>query len=245
MLITEPNSTIRASDVTLAVPSEDHRFRMELMTKALTVRAIEAMKGGPIRSEIPDGLIPGLYLVCQSSGVKSWAVRYRVRGRTRKHTLGRYPAIDLANARELARRILVAVASGRDPAAEKAEVRRTAGDLADVARDRVDKAAGLFIERYAKANTKEQTWRESERLLATHVLPLWRYRRVQEIAKRDVVELMDAIVDHGAPVSGQPHARGDPANVRLARRARCPDHQSLHRREGAYVREKQGPRADR
>ncbi|KQS71464.1 hypothetical protein ASG32_28895 [Methylobacterium sp. Leaf361] len=171
------------------------------MPKALTVRGIEALKGGPVRTEVPDGLIPGLYLVCQSSGVKSWAVRYRAGGRTRKHTLGRYPAIDLASAREIARRTLVAVASGRDPAADKAEARRLAGELAGPARDRFDAAAELFIERYAKANTKEQTWRESERLLATHVLPLWRARRVQEIAKRDVVELMDAIVDRGAPVS--------------------------------------------
>lgn len=171
------------------------------MPKALTVRGIEALKGGPVRTEIPDGLIPGLYLVCQSTGVKSWAVRYRAGGRTRKHTLGRYPVIDLANAREIARRTLVEVASGRDPAADKAEARRTAAEPAGPNRDRFDAAAALFIERYAKANTKEQTWRESERLLATHVLPLWRARRVQEIARRDVVELMDAIVDRGAPVS--------------------------------------------
>jgi integrase len=171
------------------------------MPKALTVRGIEAIKGGPSRAEVPDGLTPGLYLVCQSSGAKSWAVRYRAGGRTRKHTLGRYPAIDLSNARELARRTLVAVASGRDPAAEKAEARRSAGDLAAPSRDRFEAAAALFIERYAKANTKEQTWRENERLLTTHVLPLWRSRRVQEIARRDVVELMDAIVDRGAPVS--------------------------------------------
>ena len=73
--------------------------------------------------------------------------------------------------------------------------------MAGPSRDRFDAAAALFIERYAKANTKEQTWRESERLLATHVLPLWRACSVQEIARRDVVELMDAIVDRGAPVS--------------------------------------------
>lgn len=201
MLITKPNRAKRASGVTLVIPPEGQRFRSEVMPKALTVRGIEALKGGPVRTEVPDGLIPGLYLVCQSSGVKSWAVRYRAGGRTRKHTLGRYPAIDLASAREIARRTLVAVASGRDPAADKAEARRLAGELAGPARDCFDAAAALFIERYAKANTKEQTWRESERLLATHVLPLWRARRVQEIAKRDVVELMDAIVDRGAPVS--------------------------------------------
>lgn len=201
MFITVPNRPQRAFGVTLVIPLGGQRFRSEVMPKALTVRGIEALKGGPVRAEIPDGLIPGLYLICQASGVKSWAVRYRAGGRTRKHTLGRYPAIDLANAREIARRTLVEVASGRDPAADKAEARRVACDLVPPFRDQIESSAALFIERYAKANTKEQTWRESERLLATHVLPLWRTRRVQDIARRDVVELMDAIVDRGAPVS--------------------------------------------
>ena len=171
------------------------------MAKALTVRTIEAIKISPKRSEIPDGLTPGLYLVCQPTGVKSWAVRYRANNRTRKHTLGRYPSVNLASAREIARQTLSAVAAGRDPAAEKAEAVRRSSDLGDAAKDRFEIAAALFIERYAKANTKTQTWRETERLIATHVMPLWRGRRIQEIVKQDVVALMDAIVDRGAPVS--------------------------------------------
>ena len=201
MIITSPNRAIRGIIVTPALPRKGHEHWSEALPKALTVRTIEAMKAGPARVEIPDGLTPGLYLVCQPTGAKSWAVRYRAGSRPRKHTLGRYPALNLASARELARRTLVAVASGRDPAAEKIEARRVAADPAGPLRDRFDAAASMFIERYAKANTKEQTWRESERLIATHVLPLWRTRRVQEIARRDVVELMDAIVDRGAPVS--------------------------------------------
>lgn len=195
------NSARRGFEVTLAIPAKGQKFWSERLPKALTVRAIEAIRAGTTRAEIPDGLIPGLYLVCQPTGVKSWAVRYRVGGRTRKHTLGRYPGLDLANARELARRALIAVASGRDPGTEKVEARRATSDSAGQGYARFDKAASLFIDRYAKANTKEQTWRESERLIATHVLPLWRARLVQEISKRDVIELMDSIVDRGAPVS--------------------------------------------
>ena len=32
------------------------------------------------RREYPDGKIAGLYLIAQSSGLKSWCVRYRARG---------------------------------------------------------------------------------------------------------------------------------------------------------------------
>ncbi|KMO31317.1 hypothetical protein VQ03_27385 [Methylobacterium tarhaniae] len=171
------------------------------MAKALTVRAIEALKPGPGRAEIPDGLIAGLYLVVQPTGRKSWAVRYRSAGRTRKHTIGAYPGIDLSNARELARRALVAVASGRDPGAEKAEARRSGEAAQRAERDRFERAAESYIERYAKANTKADTWRESQRLLAKNVVPLWRARRLQDIAKRDIIDLLDTIVDRGSPVA--------------------------------------------
>ncbi len=55
---------------------------------ALTVRTLETIKPGAARREIPDTVCPGLYLVVQPSGAKSWAVRYRANGRPRKHTLG-------------------------------------------------------------------------------------------------------------------------------------------------------------
>ena len=42
-------------------------------------------------------------MIVQPSGAKSWAVRFRANGRTAKVTLGRFPTIELAKARELAR----------------------------------------------------------------------------------------------------------------------------------------------
>ncbi|HEX2256291.1 MAG TPA: hypothetical protein VHG92_06255 [Afifellaceae bacterium] len=41
------------------------------MPKALTAKAVEQAKPGAARREIPDGLLPGLYLVVQPSGAKS------------------------------------------------------------------------------------------------------------------------------------------------------------------------------
>ena len=55
---------------------------------ALTAKAIERLQPTNIRREIADGLVTGLYLVIQPSGAKSWALRYRSEGRTRKLTLG-------------------------------------------------------------------------------------------------------------------------------------------------------------
>lgn len=57
----------------------------------------EAKKAGK-RSEISDG--DGLYLDVTATGVTTWRYRYRVNGRREKITIGQYPKIGLAEARE-------------------------------------------------------------------------------------------------------------------------------------------------
>src|SRR3954451_22312739 len=113
------------------------------MAKALTARTVEKAKAGGDRREIPDGLLRGLYLVVQSTGAKSWAVRYRVNGTTRKHTLGSHPALDLATARDLGSKALRAIAQGHDPAAEKKQARHAKVDS-------VEAVAASFIDNYCK-----------------------------------------------------------------------------------------------
>ena len=100
----------------------------------LTARAVETAKPAAVRREIPDALMPSLYLVVQPSGTKSWAVRYRHNGTTRKYTLGSYPAIDLKAAASLAGKALRAVAEGRDPGQEKAQARSARADRIDARR---------------------------------------------------------------------------------------------------------------
>src|SRR6185295_12872946 len=55
-----------------------------------TVIEIENMKPGKSRYERPDKKCSGLRIIVQPSGVKSWAVRYRMGRRAVKFTLGRY-----------------------------------------------------------------------------------------------------------------------------------------------------------
>ena len=100
------------------------------MAKALTAISCRNARPGAQRREIPDGGCPGLYLVVQTSGAKSWAARFRFRGAPRKLTLGPYladgqhgadaePKLDapltLAAARELAARAKREAKGGVDP----------------------------------------------------------------------------------------------------------------------------------
>jgi integrase len=57
------------------------------------------------------------------------------------------------------------------------------------------------MDRHARANTKQRTAEETERLFRLHVLPAWGTRKIEEIARSDVVALLDRIVDRGSPVA--------------------------------------------
>src|SRR5499427_2149307 len=150
------------------------------MRRGLTVRAVEAMLPAAERREIADGFLPGLYLVVQPTGAKSWAVRYRHHGQPRKFTLGSFPQIDLKAARELGAKALRAVAEGRDPGEEKAQARTKQPDS-------VDRIVEQFLERHCRRINRPKTAYETERLLRRHVLPRWHGRNIDSITRRDVL----------------------------------------------------------
>lgn len=150
------------------------------------------------RKEVPDGKVIGLYLVLQPSGAKSWAVRYRVAGQPKKLTIGPYPAIDLATARKRAQEAIGDVAGGKDPAAVKIAARAAAKAEREAETDKVERVAELFVDRYAKPKTRD--WRETKRMLDNEIVSRWRGRRLSLITRAHVAEMLDEIVDRGAPI---------------------------------------------
>jgi integrase len=198
------------------------------MADVLTVTRIDNAKprtdgaGNKIRTEIPDARQPGLFLIVQPSGKKSWAVRYRFAGQTRKLTLGPYPSLELTKARRLAGSALTTVAEGRDPAVEKKasreQARRELAEQKRGQRDLFENVAREFIERYAKPRAAKKgrpdAWKETARILGLRAspddpavleevggefIPHWRGRNVREITKRDVIERLEKIADR-API---------------------------------------------
>jgi len=177
------------------------------MAKDLTAIAVSALVKKPpdTRRETPDGKVRGLYFVQQPTGAASWALRYRFDGQPKKLTLGAYPKIDLKTARELATEASVAVAKNADPAADKKQARISAQRAraeaaAPAGRELVERAVVTFIERYAKQNTRESSWREAERILDKEIVEAWRGRKVSDIKRSDIHFILDAMVDRGAPV---------------------------------------------
>jgi len=166
------------------------------MPVSLTVRSVENVKPDLARRlELPDGALPGFYLVVQPSGAKSWAVRYRVEGKPKKFTLGPYPRLKLSDAREQARTALRLASEGLDPAA----LRITAEREADAATKlRFGAVVVEFIERYAKP--RNRTWPETERLLTKADLAPWQDRDLRSISRQEILTLLDLMVERGAPI---------------------------------------------
>ena len=109
-------------------------------------------------------------------------------------TLGSWPIIDLASARELAREALTKVLTGVDPAAV---TDRQNGESSQ----RIENVCEEFIERYLGPNTKSSTMREMTRLLRRNVVPAWKGRLIVDISRRDVIALLDTMIARKAPVS--------------------------------------------
>jgi integrase len=192
--------------------------KVEAMAGKLTQMSVEKFKPKAHRVEVADGLLPGLYLVVQPSGAKSWAVRYRHEGRPRKFTIGAFPALGVGAARQAAQAALRAVQGGADPAQRKQAAKLDAKHRVISGTASVVEAARLYLERYQQPRNRD--WREVSRLLglvpagrdadrndlAAFVVrrgsPLdrWRKKPAGEIAKRDVLACLDAIVSQGAPV---------------------------------------------
>jgi integrase len=107
----------------------------------------------------------------------------------RRFTIGTYPTLSLKSARDAAKPILRAAQLGEDPASAKQQDREadTFGELAQV-----------YLERHAKA--KKRSWREDERALNRDLLPGWRNRKASEIERRDVIAILDGIMERGAPI---------------------------------------------
>ncbi|MFZ3328271.1 MAG: integrase arm-type DNA-binding domain-containing protein [Methylocella sp.] len=169
------------------------------MAKPLTIKALENLKPAGRRREVSDGGMPGLYFVIQPSGKQSWAYRYRFNGRPRKWTIGPNPAIDLKTARELAREALRKVAAGADPCTDKKAAKAAARIPAGL--DLIETVASRFVAQHAKRKLKPATAAEIDRLLGREIVGPWRGRRLSQITRADIHDLLDGIVARGSPVT--------------------------------------------
>jgi len=160
----------------------------------LTTKFIENVKPGNTRREIPDAGCQGLYLIVQAgTGRRSWAVRYRYRGKTRKLTLDGF--VTLAVARQRCTAALQQLEEGIDPAAAKFEAETLAAQAdAEKRKNAVEQLAARFLEQQRK-RLRPNTLGQVSHVLSTYVLPKWAGRNVSDVRRRDIIDLVEDIAD--------------------------------------------------
>jgi integrase len=140
-----------------------------------------------------DAAFPGFGLKVTPKSRKVFVVLYRTGGagsKLRKYTIGPYGRVTLHQARVAAQKVFAAKLEGRDLAAEKREARRR------VVADRVEDLLETFILQHVSQNRSAY---EISRLLRREMGKPWSGRSIHEITKRDVVDVISAIEQRGAP----------------------------------------------
>jgi len=166
-------------------------------TRKLTDLFVERAKS-PARGRVEyfDAAFPGLALRVTENGGKSWCAFYRFKGRLRRFTIGRYPAIKPAQARREAAAALERVRGGVDPAEEK----RAQREMRTPETDTFGAVALDYVERHHGKNSRKSTYLEAKRDIERNVLPKWCNRPIASISRRDVLDLIDGIIARGAEV---------------------------------------------
>lgn len=155
------------------------------MRKALTDKTLEGLKPQIKRYEVHDLHCPGLSVRVSPEGRKTFTVKYRYGVKQKRLTIGVYPRMPLAKARERAIDYLRQVDEGSDPSQRR---RQPGYKVRVIVED--------FIRQHAKPRNRK--WMENERVLNRELVAVFGERDIREIKRADILELMDAAIERGA-----------------------------------------------
>jgi integrase len=188
----------------------------------LTATAIEKLTARKTRREIPDAACPGLYLVVQPSGAKSFALRFRNQyGRHVKLTLGRLDIGGVESSTAPMIGMPLTLVAARRLAMDVHRQRVLGNDVvADRRREKLERKAGQsnifsqavldFTEQYLKRNVRR--WQATARLLGVTVGDVgalmlapkgladrWRDRPIGEISAAHIHAIIDEVREKRVP----------------------------------------------
>ena len=158
---------------------------------SFTHRALEALRPSYTPYRVSDQRCVGLAVRVAPSGVKTWDLAYRIRGsgKVRRVSLGRVADVSLEKARERANELTSASRAGRDLIAEESDSRAAAAS-----RLTIEKLIALYVRRRVAGRLR--TAADIERRLNRALAPILN-RHADDIRRRDIRELLDAVADQG------------------------------------------------
>ena len=157
-----------------------------------TDASIKALKPKSERYEVWETNGKGFGLRVSPTGRKSWLFMYRFETISRRMTLGTYPGMTLSEAH-----------TAHAKAKEKLEKRVDPGVLhvQDKADHRGAPTVQKLVDEYIEKRSKnKKAWEEEKRILEKDVVPKWKNRKAKDIKRRDILLLLDKIVERGSPI---------------------------------------------
>ncbi len=157
----------------------------------LTKRTLDSIKykgANNSRDVRWDDLLPGFGVRVYPSGKKAFVLSYRVSGRKRMFTIGRYGVYTLKRAEDEAREYLVSISKGIDPLEEKERAAQgeTVKDLCEA-----------YMERHAKPRKK--SWKDDRGRINKYILPVWGNRKAASIKRSDMAAMHTKLGKDGHP----------------------------------------------
>ena len=152
----------------------------------LTKRTVDAAEPEAERYILWDSALKGFGLRVETSGTKTFLVRYRIAGRKRFVALGRFGQLTPEQARGLAQETLANVRHGHDPAAERRK-ERAANSVAEL--------ASRFLAEHVGAKRKSSTAVHYRSLIECHLLPKHGSRKAHDFARADLARLHLSLQD--------------------------------------------------
>ncbi|MFA5913894.1 MAG: integrase arm-type DNA-binding domain-containing protein [Burkholderiales bacterium] len=134
----------------------------------------------------------GLYLWVYANGTKYWRFRYWQRGKEKSLSLGVYPKVSLAKARESCERERQRLAANLDPSVE----RKTEKLLAQVSADNTFKA--IALEWWSKKNKSQRYLDDIKRRQEMNVFPFIGGRPIALISRAELSATLQKIEDRGS-----------------------------------------------
>jgi integrase len=168
--------------------------------RRLTDTAIRNAKAKNAQYDLRDGEVGGLMVRVSQGGAKTFSLLYRAK----RFTLGTYPAMSLMQARERARALKEGIKTkASDPENAKAEEQ-----LVQKRGTPFEAVVTEYIEKYAKINMGERSWKECQRVLTTGFCKRLGKRPIGSVRPAEIAAIIEEINDSGKPSAAR-HAHAD------------------------------------
>lgn len=182
--------------------------RRKAVDRRFTVTRLATLAPG----RYADPAQESLYLLVRAKAAgatsRTWVHRIKYRGGDTYLTVGHFPETSLADARKIVQDERELLAKGIEP--KRAKARRRLAPSSPVAlstaapvggQHTIENLAHEFMERHVKRKLKRPE--DVQRMLDRDVLTAdaWKGRDVRTITPREVIELLDGVVDRGSPVA--------------------------------------------